>query len=257
LAPDLGLDNVTLMVNEPARSPRPAGRIPLLLLPGLLCDDALFAPQVAALADIAAPVVGDLTRDDSLAAMAARVLAEAPPRFALAGLSMGGYLAQEIMRQAPERVLRLALLDTSARADTPERLQQRYEFIALAQQGEFKGITPRLLPIYLHPDHLADSHLTSIVLGMAERIGRDAYLRQTAAIMTRPDSRDSLRRITVPTLVLCGRQDQATPLHLHEEIAGLIPRARLAVVERCGHLSTIEQPDAVSVELRRWLALEE
>jgi pimeloyl-ACP methyl ester carboxylesterase len=216
------------MVNEPARSPARGGKIPLLLLPGLLCDGVLFAPQAAALADIADPAVCDLTRDDSLRAMAGRVLADAPPRFALAGLSMGGYLAQEVMRQAPERVLRLALLDTSARADTPERLQQRYEFIAMAQQGEFKGITPRLLPVYLHPEHLADPRLTAIVLGMAERIGRDAYLRQTAAIMMRPDSRESLRRIGVPTLVVCGREDQATPLRLHEEIAGLIPRARLA-----------------------------
>lgn len=251
--PDLGLDNVTLMVNEAARSSDPGGKIPLVLLPGLLCDEQLFAPQVAALADIAAPLVCDLSRDDSLPGMAARVLDEALPRFALAGLSMGGYLAQEIMRQAPERVLRLALLDTSARADTPERLQQRYEFIALAQRGEFKGITPRLLPLYLHPDHLAQERLTAIVLAMAKRIGRDAYLRQTAAIMARPDSRESLRRITVPTLVLCGREDMATPLRLHEEIAGLIPRARLAVIERCGHLSTIEQPDAVNAELRRWL----
>lgn len=241
------------MVNETAKSPGASGKTPLILLPGLLCDAALFAPQMAALADIAEPVVAGLTRDDLLRAMAARVLAEAPARFALAGLSMGGYLAQEIMRQAPERVLRLALLDTSARADTPERARQRHHFIALAQRGEFKGITPRMLPVYLHPDHLGDTRLTGIVLAMAERIGRDAYLRQVAGIMTRPDGRADLPRIGVPTLILCGREDQATPLSLHQEIAGFIPRARLAVIERCGHLSTIEQPDAVNAELRRWL----
>jgi len=224
------------------------------MLPGLLCDAALFAPQVPPLADIVAPVVADLTRDDSLAAMAARVLGEAPPRFALAGLSMGGYLAQEIMRQAPERVLRLALLDTSARADTPERAAQRRDFIALAQKGEFKGITPRMLPVYLHRDHLGDARLTGSVLAMAERIGRDAYLRQVAAIMGRPDSRADLAKIRVPSLVLCGRDDVATPLSLHEAMAALIPGARLAVIDRCGHLSTLEQPDAVKAELRRWLA---
>ena len=253
MASDLASDSLTLMVNEPARSPGQTRKTPLILLPGLLCDHALFAPQLAALADIAEPVVADLTRDDSLRAMAAGVLAQAPPRFALAGLSMGGYLAQEIMRQAPERVLRLALLDTSARADTPERVRQRHDVIALAQRGDFNGITPRMLPVYLHPDHLNDERLTGIVLAMAERIGADAYLRQVAAIMTRPDGRADLPRITVPTLVLCGREDQATPLRLHEEIAALIPRARLAVIERCGHLSTIEQPDAVNAELRRWL----
>ena len=253
MAPDLAPDSLTLMVNETARSPGRTRKTSLILLPGLLCDHALFAPQVAALADIAEPVVADLSRDDSLRVMAARVLAEAPPRFALAGLSMGGYLAQEIMRQAPERVLRLALLDTSARADTPERVRQRRDVITLAQRGDFKAITPRMLPVYLHPDHLSDERLTGIVLAMAERIGRDAYLRQVAAIMTRPDGRADLPRIAVPTLVLCGREDEATPLGLHEEITALIPRARLAVIERCGHLSTIEQPDAVNAELRRWL----
>src|SRR5260221_73510 len=145
-----------------------AEKIPLVLLPGLLCDAALWAPQVAALSDIAAPWVADLSPDDSLAAMARRVLSVAPARFALAGLSMGGYLAQEIMRQSRQRVTRLALLDTSARADTPERAAQRRGFIELAQKGQFKGITPRMLPVYLHPDHLRDATITGTVLAMAE-----------------------------------------------------------------------------------------
>jgi pimeloyl-ACP methyl ester carboxylesterase len=228
-------------------------KTPLILLPGLLCDWALWEPQVEALSDIAEPIVAELTRDDSMALMAARVLAEAPARFALAGLSMGGYLAQEIMRQAPERVTRLALLDTSARADTPERSAWRRDLIALAQKGEFKGIAPRMLPLYLHPDHLADRRLTATVMEMAERVGRDAYLRQQQAIMARPDGRKDLPRIAVPTLVLCGREDQATPLHLHEEMAALIPGAELVIIEHCGHLSTIEQPGAVNEAMRRWL----
>jgi pimeloyl-ACP methyl ester carboxylesterase len=229
-------------------------KIPLVLLPGLLCDRALWEPQLSGLADIAEGRVADLTRDESLPAMAARVLAEAPERFALAGLSMGGYLAQEIMRQAPERVMRLALLDTSARADTPERLAIRRGLIELAHKGEFKGITPRMLPQWLHPDHLSDTVLTHTVREMTQRVGRDAYLRQMRAIMGRPDGREDLRRIGVPTLVLCGREDGSTPLALHEEIAALVPGASLAVVERCGHLSTLEQPAVVNAALRAWLA---
>jgi pimeloyl-ACP methyl ester carboxylesterase len=241
------------MVNEDARSPVTAAKIPLVLLPGLVCDAALWARQIAALADIAEPTVADLTRDDSLPVMARRVLAEAPPRFALAGLSMGGYLAQEIMRQAPERVLRLALLDTSARADTPERAQQRRDFIALAQKGQFKGITPRMLPQWIHPDRLQDEAFTHEIMAMTQRVGRDAYLRQMRAIMGRPDGRADLPRIAVPTLVLCGREDLSTPPALHQEIAALIPGATLVVVERCGHLSTMERPDEVTAALRRWL----
>ena len=242
------------MVNEAARAAPKGGKIPVVLLPGLLCDRALWAPQLAALADLAEARVADLTRDESLPAMAARVLAAAPQRFALAGLSMGGYLAQEIMRQAPERVTRLALLDTSARADTPERLAQRRGLIELAQKGEFRGITPRLLPQWLHPDHLGDPALIGAVMEMTQRVGRDAYLRQMRAIMARPDGRPDLPRIRVPTLVLCGREDQSTPLALHEEIAALVPGASLVVVEHCGHLSTLEQSDAVSRALRHWLA---
>jgi pimeloyl-ACP methyl ester carboxylesterase len=230
-----------------------AAKIPLVLLPGLVCDAALWARQVAALAAIAEPVVADLTRDESLPAMARRVLAEAPLRFALAGLSMGGYLAQEIMRQAPERVIRLALLDTSARADTPERAAQRRGLIELAQKGEFKGITPRLLPQWIHPDRLHDQDLTRDIMAMTQRVGRDAYLRQMRATMGRPDGRPDLPRIAVPTLVLCGREDLSTPLALHQEIAALIPGATLVVVERCGHLSTMERPDDVSSALRHWL----
>jgi pimeloyl-ACP methyl ester carboxylesterase len=231
-----------------------AEKIPLMLLPGLLCDAALWAPQVAALSDIADPSVADLSRDDSLAGMARRVLSAAPARFALAGLSMGGYVAQEIMRRSPERVTRLALLDTSARADTLERAAQRRGFIELAHKGQFKGIQPRMLPVYLHPDHLQDKAITDAVLAMAERVGKDAFLRQQQAIMNRPDGRGDLKRIAVPTLVLCGRDDQATPYEHNAEIAGLIPGATLVAIDRCGHLSTMEKPAEVSAAMRRWLA---
>lgn len=228
-------------------------RIPLLLLPGLLCDEALWRPQVEGLADIADPVVADLGQDDSAAAMARRALAAAPPEFALAGLSMGGYVAQEIMRQAPERVLRLALLDTNARADTPEQTARRRGLIELSEKGEFKGVTPRLLPLLVHPARTEDGPLTETILGMAEHIGKDGFLRQQKAIMARPDGREDLRRIRCPSLVLCGRQDALTPLTLHEEIASLIPGAKLVVIEDCGHLSTLEKPKSVSAAFRHWL----
>lgn len=229
-------------------------KIPLVLLPGLLCDDTLWRAQVAALNDIAAPTIADLTRDDSMDAMARRVLAAAPARFALAGLSMGGYLAQHIARTVPSRISRLALLDTSARADTPEQTARRRGLIELAEKGEFKGVTPRLLPLFLHPDRLQDEALTGTVMAMAERVGKDAFLRQQRAIMSRIDSRPHLPRIDCPTLVLCGREDALTPLALSEEIASLMPAARLEIVERCGHLSTMERPDEVNAALRRWLA---
>ena len=228
-------------------------KTPLVLLPGLLCDAALWRGPIEELGDIADPWIADLTRDDSMTAMARRVLDAAPPQFALAGLSMGGYVAQEIMRQAPGRVLRLALLDTSARADTAEQTERRRGLIELAERGEFRGVTPRLLPVFLHPKRLGDTALTEAVTAMAERVGKDAFLRQQRAIMGRIDGRASLGAITCPTLVLCGREDQLTPLELHEEIAGQVRGSRLEIVEECGHLSTMERPWEVGVFLHQWL----
>jgi len=225
----------------------------LVLLPGLLCDRELWHRQIESLGDVASPWVADLTLDDSMAAMARRVLAAAPPDFALAGLSMGGYCALEIMRQAPARVTRLALLDTGARADSPAQTARRRGLIELAEKGDFKGVTPRLLPLFLHPDHLKDADLAGRVTAMAHRVGKDAFLRQQKAIMGRIDSRPYLPRVACPTLLLCGRQDQLTPPALHEEMAAQIPGALLEVIEDCGHLSTMERPDAVDAALRIWL----
>ena len=229
-------------------------RTPLVLLPGLLLDEALWQPQLKALADIAEMTVGDLSKDDSMAGMARSVLAAAPPRFALAGLSMGGYAAFEVMRQAPERVTRLALLDTSARPDTPAQTKERRAFIGMCERGEFKGVTPRLLPRWIHPSRVNDKALTETVMSMTARVGRDAFIRQQTAIMNRPDSRPGLSRIDCPTLVLCGHEDQATPVEVHREIAADISNARLVVVPECGHLSPLERPEAVNAALRAWLA---
>lgn len=226
----------------------------LLLLPGLLCDARLWAPQVEALSDIADITIADMTRDDSVAGMVRRALDAAPPQFALAGLSMGGYAALEAMRQAPERVTRLALLDTGARADTPEQTTRRRDLIALADRGQFRAVSPRLLPLFVHEARLADTALVDDITAMAEAVGKDAFLRQQQAIMDRPDSRPGLPAIACPTLVLCGRQDALTPPALSEEMAALIPGAKLVLVEECGHLSTMERPAAVNAAMRDWLA---
>ncbi len=228
-------------------------KLPLVLIPGLLCDHALWAHQADFLDDVAEIAVADVTRDDSIAGMAARTLAVAPEEFALAGLSMGGYVALEIMRRAPGRVGRLALLDTSARADTPAQTSRRRGLIELAEKGRFKGVTPRLLPLLIHPDRQADETLAGAVMKMAERVGQHAFLRQQKAIMGRPDSRADLDRFDLPTLVLCGRQDALTPVDLHEEMAASIPGARLCIVEESGHLSPMERPHAVTALMRDWL----
>lgn len=225
----------------------------LVLLPGLLNDHRLWAHQRVALADLAAITVPDLTRDDSIAALADRVLSEAPPRFALAGLSMGGYVAMEIMRRAPERVERLALVDTTARPDTPEQTQRRRDALAVAQAGGFDKIMPTMLPVLVHPDNLGRDEVAGVAKDMARAVGREAFARQQNAIMNRPDSRPGLPAIACPTLVLVGREDGATPVDRAEEMAGLIPGARLVVIEQCGHLSALEQPEAVSAALRAWL----
>jgi pimeloyl-ACP methyl ester carboxylesterase len=208
---------------------------------------------MASLADIAEPIVADLTRDASIEAMAQRALVAVPQRFAMAGLSMGGYVAQEILRQAPERVTRLALLDTSARADTPEQRRRRRDLIVLSQRGQFHGVTRRLLPQLIHPDRLGDATLVKIITEMAEAIGTEGFRRQEMAILTRRDGCSDLARITAPTLVLWGREDRLTPLSLAEEMSALIPNAELHIVEHCGHITTLERPNEVSGALRQWL----
>ena len=206
-------------------------KTPLVLVPGTLCDAALWRHQTANLADIADVTVADHARHDTMSAIARSILQEAPVEFARAGLSMGGFVCFEIMRQAPDRVLRLALLDTSARPDMPEQAARRRDLIALVERGNFTGVTPRLLSQYIHPDRLDDTDLADEIQAMAERVGSAAYLRQQNANATRADARPMLGRIACPTLVVCGRQDAAVPLDHSEEIADGIPGARLVVIE--------------------------
>ncbi len=225
----------------------------LILIPGLLCDPDLWAHQrqyLAALADIR---VADITGGETMDELAVHVLAGAPERFALAGLSMGGYVAHAIMRKAPERVEKLALLDTSGRPDTDDQRERRTQLIEMSRIGKFRGVTDRLLPILIHEDRLDDDALTDRVKLMAERVGPEAFHRQQKAIMSRPDSRGQFTNYDLPVLVMCGRQDALTPVALHEEMADAIPGARLAIIEDSGHLSTMEQPQAATALLRQWL----
>jgi pimeloyl-ACP methyl ester carboxylesterase len=226
----------------------------LVLVPGLLCTGALWAPQIAALADIADATVADHTRHDSMAGIAQSILAAAPERFALAGLSMGGYIAYEIVRQAPERVERLALVDTGSRADTPERSAARRELIATAEREGVGRAQELLLPALVHKARLGDKALVDAIMQMALDTGLDAFRRQQEAIIGRPDNRPLLPSIRCPTLVLVGREDALTPVELAQEMADAIPGAKLEIVPECGHLSTLEQPEAVSRALREWLS---
>ncbi len=224
----------------------------LILLPGLLCDARLFAPQADALSDVARAIVPDLSAD-SVAAMADAVLAAAPHRFALAGLSMGGYVAQEILRRAPSRVTRLALISTTARPDAPEQSAMRRDLIELAKTDRFAQVMPRLLPKLISAGRRDDAALRRLVVGMAEAVGAEVFIRQQTAIINRPDGRDDLCRIAAPTAVICGDADELTPPDRHQEIAAAVPGAKLTVIPGSGHLATLEAPEATAAALRDWL----
>lgn len=230
-----------------------AEALPTLLIPGLTCSARLYAGQISALWPFGPVTVADHRRDDTMAAIARRILAAAPPVCALAGLSMGGYIAFEIMRQAPARVARLALLDTGARADTPEQIERRRVLMAMAKDGRYGEIPELAFPLYVHKNRRGDAALKQIVRSMAEETGVDAFLRQQQAILSRPDSRPGLAAIKCPTLVLVGDGDEATPPELSREIAAGIAGSRLVTIADSGHLSTLEQPEAVAAALVEWM----
>jgi pimeloyl-ACP methyl ester carboxylesterase len=213
----------------------------------------MYAQQLEVLWPQGAVILANHTREDSMAALARRILAEAPPRFALVGLSMGGYISFEILRQAPERVARVALLDTMARPDTPEVSAARRLQMDLATRVPFAEVIGALIPRLVHPSRHSDADLTRLIVRMGEEVGVAAYLRQQTANIGRIDSRPTLKDIRCPTLVLVGDRDQLTPPERAAEIAAGIPGARLVVVPECGHLSTLERPAAVNAALRGWL----
>jgi pimeloyl-ACP methyl ester carboxylesterase len=226
---------------------------PIVLIPGLLCSAEVFAPQVAALWRHGPITVASTLEGKTMAEIAAAILATAPPRFALAGISMGGHISLEIMRQAPERVIKLALLDTSARADTPEQIAQRRTLVAQARAGNFHSLVEQLMGVVLHPKQQNNAALREVIFRMSLTVGIDGFARQQEAIIARIDSRPSLAAISVPTLVLVGDSDLLTPPDRAEEMAAAIRGARLVVVAESGHGSSLEQPDAVNQALTEWI----
>jgi pimeloyl-ACP methyl ester carboxylesterase len=227
--------------------------LPVVLIPGLLLSVRLYAAQLPALWRRGAVMVATHSRDDSMAGIARRILAAAPPRFALAGLSMGGYIAFEIMRQASERVARLALLDTMALPDSAEVSAARRSQMALAASGHLDQVVENLMPRLVHPARRGDAELRAAIDAMAGDVGVTGYLNQQRANISRPDSRPTLATIRCPTLVLVGAEDALTPPERAAEIAGGIAGAKLVQLRDCGHLSALEQPDAVSEALLGWL----
>jgi len=229
------------------------GHANVLILPGLLEDADAFEQVISGLRDVATCVVADLTRADTIAGLAKEALRQAPARqFLLAGHSMGGYVALEIMRQAPERVTALALLNTNARPDSPESTGNRRRLMALADR-DFEAVANELLPRQMTREHLEDPLLTGTIGAMALAVGKDAFKRQQQAIIGRVDSRPHLKDIRCRTLVIAARHDLIMPLEMLKELSDGIPEARLEIVEDSGHMASIEQPERVTALLREWV----
>jgi pimeloyl-ACP methyl ester carboxylesterase len=233
---------------------RMAEPVPIVLIPGLIASPRFYAAQVPHLWRHGPVTIADHKRDDSMAAIARRILSTAPLRFALGGHSMGGYIALEIMRQAADRVVKLALLDTAATPDQPEQTEKRRAQIALVKEGRFAEVVAALYPVFVHPSRKDDASLREALRLMAEDNGPEAFIRQQTAIMGRPDSRGDLARIACPTLVLVGDADVPTPPERAQELAAGIPGARLVTVPECGHMSAMERPEAVTQAMVAWLS---
>jgi pimeloyl-ACP methyl ester carboxylesterase len=229
--------------------------MPILLVPGLGGSPRIYAPVIPALWRFGPVTVANHIRDDNMGAIARRILAEAPPRFALAGHSMGGYIAFEIMRQAPKRVAKLALLNTQARPDTPEASERRRGQIARAKAGEFHAILDELFPGFVHPSRRDDAGLRKLIHDMGDDLGADAFVRQQTAVISRADSRSTLAAIKCPTLVLTGDADNTIPNRLSVEMAEGIFGAKLTILPQCGHMPQPEQPQATADALVEWLRI--
>jgi pimeloyl-ACP methyl ester carboxylesterase len=229
-----------------------AARQHLLLIPGLVCDAEVWRYPAKHLADLAEVSIPPAAQGETMADIARIALEAAPDKFALAGFSMGGYVALEMLRQAPERVTRLALVDSSARADTPEKAESRRVAIAACERGEFAAVIDRMMPILLHSAHQSGP-LPAFVRDMVGRVGPEVFVRRMRAIAGRQDSRELLRKTRQPVRALCGREDAMTAIEDHVEIAELAPNGRFSLIEECGHMTVIERPQAVTALLRDWL----
>jgi pimeloyl-ACP methyl ester carboxylesterase len=227
---------------------------PLLLIPGMMCDGRLFGPQIAAFSAQRTIIVAQIGACDRVEALAASVLADAPARFALAGLSMGGMIAMEMLRQAPDRIERLALLDTNPLAEADDVKAQRDLQMATVRAGGLADLMRQdLIPRYLAEGPGSDA-IAALCYEMAMAMGAGVFKNQSRALQTRPDQQDTLRGYAAPALVLCGRQDGLAPVARHQLMAQLITGATLQIVEGAGHLPTLEQPAQTNHHFARWLS---
>ena len=229
---------------------------PLLLLPGMMCDARLFAPQVAEFSAHRQTMVMPMTGRTSIKDIAEDILKKAPNRFALLGLSMGGIVAMEIIRQAPERISCLALFDTNPMADSPERASLRDEEIKRVEAGELRAV----MRDDMKPNYLAEgknkTEILDLCMDMAESLGAQVFVDQTIALQTRPDQCETLKKVQVPTLIACGEHDSLCPLEKHQLMHDLITESRLCVIPGAGHLPTLEQPELTNQEVSEWLRLD-
>lgn len=226
---------------------------PIVLVPGLNCTAECYAGQIPALWQFGSVQVADHKRGITMAEIAGAILGDAPPRFALAGFSMGGYIVFEMLRQAPERITRLALIDTMARLDTPERLQKRHDAIRLAQAGKHRQIVAANFPESVHPQNAGDAAIRETSIRMAVENGPEVYIRQQQAIIGRPDSLPLLPTIGVPTTIIVGEADTITPVADSRIMADTIPNAELVMIAGAGHMSPTEQPAAAAAALVGWM----
>ena len=225
----------------------------LILLPGMMCDARLFAPQIAVLNDSMRISVPLPVSAPNMAQLAAEVLADAPDRFALGGVSMGGILAMEIIRQAPQRVTHLALIGTNPFAERDEVKARRTPQMDAVRDGRLAAVMrDEMKPSYF--THRVDNaDLLDLTMAMATDLGPDTFIAQSLALRDRTDYEATLRHVTCSTLILCGRHDQLCPVERHEAMKAMIPHARLCIVEEAGHLPTIETPGIVTTALQELL----
>jgi pimeloyl-ACP methyl ester carboxylesterase len=226
---------------------------PILMIPGLNATPRVFQPHLDLLWQYGPVTIAAQRQGNTMTAIAERVLADAPPRFALGGFSMGGYIAFEILRLAPERVLKLALISTSARPDTAEATENRRRGIELARAGKLAQAAANSFPNAVHPSNLDNAQIKALHLEMALTNGAEAYISQQEAIISRPDSRSLFGAIKAPTAVIVGDGDKITPPEVAREMADGIAGAALSVIPNAGHLALVEQPEQVRGALREWL----
>lgn len=228
-------------------------RKPLVMIPGTLCDANLFLHQMTGLKDLGICSVADHSSSDNLSEVAANILKDIQGNFAIMGLSYGGIIAFEMWRQAPERIDKLILLNTNYKEPSETTRANQQRFLGMSVLGEFREITTDFLKdAMLHPNHAKQPEFRNLVLKMAMNTGRPAFFKQIKAQLNRPDSTKDLPNIKCPTLIMTGEQDAVCTPELHQEMATMIPNSTLKIIEECGHLSTMEQPEVVNAAIRNW-----